>query len=124
MFLICVAFCALVLRAFWIQVLGNRFYLKQGDVRLEHTLTLPAIRGQITDRNGLLLATSLAVRTIWADARDAPGGIDPTKLAAMSQLLDIPEQKLHAELSDDRSFLDIKRQVSVAVADQLTKLDI
>jgi cell division protein FtsI (penicillin-binding protein 3) len=124
MFLIFVAFSALVLRAFWIQVLGNRFYLKQGDVRLEHTLTLPAIRGQITDRNGLLLATSLAVRTIWADARDAPDEIDPTKLAAMSQLLDIPEQKLHAELSDDRSFLYIKRQVSVAVADQLTKLDI
>jgi cell division protein FtsI (penicillin-binding protein 3) len=124
MFLIFVAFSALVLRAFWIQVLGNRFYLQQGDVRLEHTLTLPAMRGQITDRNGLLLATSLAVRTIWADARDVPDDIDPAKLAAMSQLLDIPEQKLHAELSDDKSFLYIKRQVPVAVADQLKKLDI
>jgi cell division protein FtsI (penicillin-binding protein 3) len=124
MFLIFVAFCALALRAFWIQVLGNPFYLKQGDVRLEHTLTLPAMRGQITDRNGLILATSLPVRTIWADSRDISDGIDPAKLADMSQLLGIPEPKLRADLSDDKSFVYIKRQVPVAVADQLKKLDI
>jgi cell division protein FtsI (penicillin-binding protein 3) len=124
MLLIFVAFSTLVLRAFWIQVLGNRFYLKQGDVRLEHTLTLPAMRGQITDRKGRLLATSLPASTIWADTRDVPDEIDPAKLAAMSRLLDMPEQKLHTELSDDKSFLYIKRQVPLAVADQLEKLDI
>ena len=49
----------LVGRAAYIQIIANDFYLKQGEARYAHTLEMPASRGRIVDRNGLLLATSV-----------------------------------------------------------------
>ena len=57
------AFVALAGRAAWIQVFGNDFFQRQGEVRFARTLELPANRGRIFDRNGLLLATSVPVRS-------------------------------------------------------------
>lgn len=65
-FLLFMAFAALAARAFWIQGPGNAFYQKQGESRYQRTIELPATRGKILDRNGLVLATSLPVRAIWA----------------------------------------------------------
>ncbi|NEK55820.1 penicillin-binding protein 2, partial [Rhizobium leguminosarum] len=58
-FLLFMAFVALTARAFWIQGPGNGFYQKQGESRYQRRLELPATRGKILDRNGLVLATSL-----------------------------------------------------------------
>jgi cell division protein FtsI (penicillin-binding protein 3) len=49
----------LIGRAAYIQIVGTDFYLKQGEMRYAHTLEVPASRGRIVDRNGLLLATSV-----------------------------------------------------------------
>jgi len=49
----------LIGRAAYIQIIANNFYLKQGEARYAHTLEMPASRGRIIDRNGLLLATSV-----------------------------------------------------------------
>lgn len=65
-FLLFMAFVALAGRAFWIQGPGNAFFKKQGESRYQRTLEMPATRGQIRDRNGLVLATSLPVKAIWA----------------------------------------------------------
>ena len=43
---------------------------KQGEVRFARTLELPANRGRILDRNGLLLATSVPAPSIWAIPED------------------------------------------------------
>ena len=61
---IAVAFLGLAGRAAWVQVFGNDFYQRQGEVRFARTLELPANRGRIFDRNGLLLATSVPVPSI------------------------------------------------------------
>lgn len=75
-FVLFVAFVALAARAFWIQGPGTAFYQKQGESRYQRTIELPATRGKILDRNGLVLATSLPCArsgpfpnrcpTIWA----------------------------------------------------------
>ena len=39
----------------------------QGEMRFARTLTLPASRGRILDRNGLILATSVAVPSLLGD---------------------------------------------------------
>ena len=57
-------------RAAWVQVFGNDFFQKQGEVRFARTLELPANRGRILDRNGLLLATSVPAPSIWAIPED------------------------------------------------------
>ena len=50
------AFVGLAGRAAWVQVFGNAFFQRQGEVRFGRTLELPANRGRVLDRNGLLLA--------------------------------------------------------------------
>jgi len=71
-FMLFMAFVALAGRAFWIQGPGNAFFKKQGESRYQRTLEMPATRGQIKDRNGLVLATSLPVKAIWAIPKPFP----------------------------------------------------
>ena len=56
---IALAFCGLAARAAYIQVVGNEFFQRQGEVRFARMLELPANRGRILDRNGLILASSV-----------------------------------------------------------------
>ena len=53
------AFVGLAGRAAYIQIFGNAFFQRQGEVRFARTLELPANRGRILDRNGLILASSV-----------------------------------------------------------------
>ena len=56
---VALGFMGLAARAAYIQVVGNAFYQRQGEVRFARTLELPANRGRILDRNGLILASSV-----------------------------------------------------------------
>ena len=123
-FLLFIAFLALVARAFWIQGPGNAFYQKQGESRYQRTIELPATRGKILDRNGLVLATSLPVRAIWAIPESVPENIDNEKLAALSSLLGLTRKELRTKLSGDKTFVYVKRQVPVEVADKVMALGI
>jgi cell division protein FtsI (penicillin-binding protein 3) len=123
-FLLFMAFVVLVSRAFWIQGPGNAFYLKQGESRYQRTIELAATRGKILDRNGLVLATSLPVRAIWAIPESVPEDIDPGKLAALGSLLGMSQKELRAKLSGDKTFAYVKRQVPVDVAEKVMALDI
>ena len=51
------SFCVLLGRALYVQVIGTDFFQKQGEIRYARTLELPASRGRILDRNGLILAS-------------------------------------------------------------------
>ncbi len=123
-FLLFMAFVVLVGRAFWIQGPGNAFYLKQGESRYRRTIELAATRGKILDRNGLVLATSLPVRAIWAIPESVPEDLDPSKLAALGSLLGMSQKELRAKLSGDKTFVYVKRQVPVDVAEKVVGLDI
>ncbi|HEY0824549.1 MAG TPA: penicillin-binding protein 2 [Ramlibacter sp.] len=117
------AFLGLAGRAAWVQVFGNDFYRKQGEVRFARTLELPANRGRILDRNGLLLATSVPVPSIWAIPEDIER--DKVKLAQLARLLQMPLSELMAKLAEeDRTFVWLKRQVDEATARQIAALDI
>ena len=58
------AFLGLTARAAYIQVVANDFFLHQGEVRFARTLELPATRGRILDRNGMILASSVPAPSI------------------------------------------------------------
>jgi cell division protein FtsI (penicillin-binding protein 3) len=120
---IALAFLGLAGRAAWVQVIGNDFYRKQGEVRFARTLELPANRGRIFDRNGLLLATSVPVPSIWAIPEDVER--DKTKLAQLAKLLEMPLPELMRKLEDeDKNFVWLKRQVDEPVAKQIAALDV
>lgn len=118
-----VSFLGLAGRAAWIQVFGNEFFQKQGEVRFARTLELPANRGRILDRNGLLLAISVPAPSIWASPEDLDR--DPAKLAKLAKLLDMPMSELEKKLRDeDKTFVWLKRQVDDSVARQVAALNI
>lgn len=120
---IALGFLGLAGRAAWIQVFGNEFFRKQGEVRFARTLELPANRGRIFDRNGLLLATSVPAPSIWAIPEDVER--DKAKLARLAKLLEMPTAELLKKLeNEDKTFVWLKRQVDEAVAREITALDI
>ena len=120
---IALSFMGLAGRAVYVQVLGNDFFQRQGEVRFARTLELPANRGRILDRNGLILASSVPAPSIWA----IPEDINATKpqLVELARLLEMPIAELNKKLADeDKNFVWIKRQVDDAVAQKITALGI
>ena len=117
------AFIGLIARAAYVQVFGNAFFQRQGEVRFARTLELPASRGRIFDRNGLLLASSVVAPSIWAIPEDVDR--DPAKLRQLARLLDMPLAELNKRLSDeDKTFVWLKRQVDEDTAQQIADLKI
>ncbi len=118
-------FVALSVRAAYIQIIGNDFFVRQGEVRFARTLTLPANRGRILDRNGLILASSVPVQAIWAFPEEVNQQADRAKLAKMAKLLGMPLKSIEAKLAnDEKNFVYIKRQVDEDVAKQIADLSI
>ena len=123
LFVLFAAFFALAGRAMWLQGVSNRFLQKQGASRYERTLELPATRGKIFDRNGIVLASSLPVKAVWAIPEDVLDSPRP-KLRELAQLLDMPEADLLKKLDSDRTFVYLKRQVEMDVIAKIEKLGI
>ncbi|MDP3760172.1 MAG: penicillin-binding protein 2 [Ramlibacter sp.] len=120
---IAMGFVVLAGRAAWVQVFANDFFQRQGEVRFARTLELPANRGRILDRNGLLLASSVPAPSIWAIPEDVER--DRAKLSRLAKLLEMPLAELEKKLEDeDKTFVWLKRQVEDTVAQQITALDI
>ncbi|MFM0738168.1 penicillin-binding protein 2 [Paraburkholderia xenovorans] len=112
------AFASLAGRAFWVQVVNQDFYVNQGQKRYQRTLELDATRGRIVDRNGSMLAVSLATYEIWAN----PKLLDEAAFPPLSKLLDLPLAELRRRLSGDKIFVLLKRQVDADTAEHLSKL--
>ena len=120
---IALSFTGLAGRAAYVQVFNNDFFQRQGEVRFARTLDLPANRGRILDRNGLILASSVAAPSIWAIPEDVDA--DKAKLLQLAKLLEIPLAELNKKLADeDKTFVWLKRQVDESVAQQITALGI
>lgn len=117
------AFAGLGARAAYVQVFGNDFFQRQGEVRFARTLELPANRGRVLDRNGLILASSVVAQSIWAIPEDVDKA-EP-KLKDLAKLLDMPLRDLRKKLAnDDKTFVWIQRQVDEPVAKQIAALGI
>lgn len=118
-------FGALGAKALHVQGLSTEFLQQQGERRYERTLVLPATRGKIYDRSGsVVLAASVPVRAIWAIPEDTRSATDQ-QLTELGKLLDMPLKDIRSRLADDdRSFVYVKRQVPIPVADQIRALKV
>ena len=125
--LVALGFLALIGRAAYVQVFGNAFVQRQGEVRFARTLELPANRGRILDRNGLILASSVPAASIWAIPEDVETDnpeVKP-KLKQLARLMGMPLPALMAKLADeDKTFVWIKRQLDWDVGQQIQALGI
>ena len=119
--MLALAFIVLIGRAAYVQVFDNAFFQRQGQVRFARTLELPASRGRILDRNGLLLASSVVAPSIWAIPEDVER--DPARRRELARLLGMSLAELNKKLADeDKTFVWLKRQVDEPVARQIAAL--
>ena len=120
---IALAFACLAVRAAYVQVVGNAFFQRQGEVRFARTLELPANRGRILDRNGLIMASSVPAPSFWAIPEDV--NADKSQLVVLARLLEMPLAELNKKLAnEDKNFVWIKRQVDDSVAQKITAMGI
>jgi len=120
---IALGFCGLAARAAYIQVVANDFYQHQGEVRFARTLDLPANRGRILDRNGMILASSVPAPSIWAIPEDVD--LSKSQLQQLAKLLEMAPSDLEKKLADeDKTFVWVKRQVHADIAKQIAELNL
>ena len=113
-------FCALIGRAVYVQIVGASFFLKQGEIRYARTLEMPASRGRIIDRNGLILASSIRSPSLWAIPKDFDA--DKLQRAKLAKLLGMTVKELEGRLDDNPNFVWLRRQVDEQVAKDVLAL--
>lgn len=121
-----VLFAAIAARLVDLQAVSADRYRSLGLSQRVHTVSLPAERGSIFDRNGEDLAVSAPARTIYADPRVIA---DPAGTAArLAPVLGFDSQHtvaLTRELSDrTRAFVYVARQVDAEHAAAVAALDL
>lgn len=114
------SFCVLLGRALYVQVIGTAFFQKQGEIRYARTLELPASRGRILDRNGLILASSIPAPSLWAIPKDFDA--DKNQRKQLAKLLGMTSKELEDKLDDNQNFAWLRRQVDDQVAKDVLAL--
>ncbi len=113
----------LAVRAVDVQILDSEFLQDQGDARYLRTVSIPAHRGMITDRNGEPLAISAPVDSVWANPRVVR--LDAARQRELARLLGLTPSRLGQRLADrEREFVWLRRHVSPDTAARVRALGI
>jgi cell division protein FtsI (penicillin-binding protein 3) len=107
-------------RAMYLQGFNQEFLQRKGESRYARTLELPANRGKVTDRHGDTLATSTAVKSIFAipDLVKA----SPAELAQLARALEVDSRELRRKLDSGKDYVFLAREVSPEVAERALAL--
>jgi cell division protein FtsI (penicillin-binding protein 3) len=111
---------AVLVRLFFVQGIDAARYQKEADAYYLRTVSYPAERGAILDRNGNELALSISMTTVVADPYYVTN--PRSEAAILSPLLDRPERVLQNELSEPSAFVYLAHTVPDAVASKVKTL--
>jgi cell division protein FtsI/penicillin-binding protein 2 len=120
------AFAACLARAGWVQVIRASSLSKQADAQQTETITTPAPRGAIDDRNGVELAANVDTITIFADPKlvSSPA-VEARKAGSILGLDDKSESDLAVALSNRASrFTYVARKAPIDVAKKIERLNL
>lgn len=111
-------------RAVELQLVDHGFLTQQGDARFSRVATIPAHRGDITDRNGEPLAVSTPVDSVWIDPAGLDG--DVQQLPQLARVLGVDRAELMRRVTSNmsRQFLYVERWVAPAQARRVAALDL
>ena len=119
-----VGFAGLLGRGVYLQTSQHEFLKNQGDQRFVRTLTLPASRGMITDRNGATLALSAPTESLFAMSSEMDEMPTEAQLEKLSSIIDVPVASIKEKLGKKKDFIYLKRQLSKEKADEIAALGI
>ena len=107
--LVALAFLLLLGRAVQVQIVSTDFYQAQGEKRFVHKQPLPASRGRILDRHGLVLATSVAMPSVQVDVKTFAA--DTAQRKALAGLLGMPRAELDQRLQAGAGTVTLRRHL-------------
>lgn len=115
----------LLLRVGYLQIFNNDFLQNQGEIRYARTISVEGTRGNILDRNGVVLASSQPSRSIWAD----PEFVDfneKDKLQQVAKILEMPYKELISKIknSSSKNFVYLSRNRDLTVGEQIRELNV
>lgn len=107
--------------AWWHVLQSDRLAAMAAD-QMASSQTVPAERGEIRDANGVLLATSVELQSIFATP---PTIADPARTAALlSEATGLSATDLEETLSSDRSWVWLQRRVPQDVSSAVRELEL
>ena len=124
-----IVFGVMISRVAYLQIIQPERLIKEGDNRTVRIKKTSVQRGMITDRNGVELAVSVPVQTIWADPKrvlEYPEFDTDIRWKALAKVLDVEEQELIARITNNatKRFIYLKRKTNPVVADYVEQLKI
>lgn len=124
-FLIVLLFVVLACRAFYLQYVATDFLQSQGEQRFARTISIEGTRGEILDRNGVVLASSQPCRSIWADPSFLKD-VDPEKMKALARILNMKYSTLMKKIrqSSSPNFTYLARSQDLDTAEAVRQLGI
>lgn len=102
-----------------VQIVEAQEYQKRAKRQYEYRVPIKAIRGQILDRNGRQLATSLSVRSFAADPKVVANA--DTVAQTFATYFDKPKSYYLAKLKEKSRFVWLERQVPAALAEEISE---
>ena len=114
------AFAVLLGKAVYVQVFATDFYQAEGEKRFVHKQALPAHRGRILDRNGLVLASSVAMPTVQVETRAFVA--DAAQRKALAGLLGMTPAELADRLDSTANTVILRRHVEEPVWQQIKSM--
>lgn len=122
-------FSSVIGRAAYLQIIQPEKLILEGDKRTVRVKESSVQRGMITDRNGVELAVSVPVQTIWADPKrvlEYPEFETDVRWKALAKVLQMEEHELLARITNnqDKRFIYLKRKTNPVVADYVQQLRI
>jgi cell division protein FtsI (penicillin-binding protein 3) len=118
--LVALGFIVLLGRAVHLQIIHTDFYQAQGEKRFVHKQPLPASRGRILDRNGLALATSVALPSVQVDVKTFSA--DRAERQRLAKLLDLSMAELNDKLDVTSGTVVLRRHLEEATWEQVKAL--
>lgn len=112
-----IGFSLLFVRLVYVQILSSWYLSQIAEKQYNVKLTLPPKRGKIYDRNGVDLASSINVSSVYAE----PKTIKDKRRTAyeLSTILNLPQSVVSGKINNEKSFVWIKRFV---LEDQAQKI--
>ncbi|MES2917790.1 MAG: penicillin-binding transpeptidase domain-containing protein [Pseudomonadota bacterium] len=115
--IVAVFFGGMAVRAAWLHVVDQEFLRNEGDKRMQRVESIVAHRGMLRDRNGLPLAVSTPVVSLWINPKEARAG--KLDVAALARALAVEPRWLSERLARNasREFLWLKRHLAPVAAE-------
>ncbi len=114
----------LATRAVTLQVVDTEFLQNQGEARHLREIKIPATRGVIYDRNGVPLAVSTPVESVWVHPEQLLE--DRSNIDSLSALLGLDADEIERKLTRrmDKEFVWLQRRLPPADAEKIRALEL